>query len=254
MEVLSGLRDMPDDEPLRGRPWRTGMAFIPSKEGSGPVTGPTGPGASPEETTARLRQAAEAKDLDRAMTFFAPDVRVYTPVTDRVRLYGREECRYLLQTIFKTISFIRYHSDIGSGAQRVVVFSAVVGGVHYEETKVLRFNERNEISEVVFFIRPLSGLIMMAAEVGPRMLRKGGRPGLALVSIPIFRLLTYSWLILDRWVAPLVGPRNAKGGPRVSRPDDGARSSPRVPPGTPASGDGLALSTRTPPARPGGRT
>jgi hypothetical protein len=209
VNVLPTLREQPDDASLRGGSWQTGTRRLASREGAGLGGGPSGPGDSPAETSRRLREWVERKELDRVVTLLAADCRFHTPATDRFELVGREQCHYLVSTIFQTVDFLRYHSDIGSGDRRVVALSGVVGGCAFEESKFLRFNDRNEISEIVFFIRPLSGLLTMTALVGPRLLRSNGHPLAAAVATPLFRLLAGSWRIADLAIAPLAGPTNA---------------------------------------------
>lgn len=92
----------------------------------------------------------------------------------------------------------------------MVAFSAVVGGLEYEETKFLRFNDRNEVSEIVFYIRPLGALLVMASRMGPPLLRKNGRGVLAAVVTPFLRLLAGIWLLIDRTIVPFAGPGGRK--------------------------------------------
>ncbi|WP_116049093.1 nuclear transport factor 2 family protein [Amycolatopsis palatopharyngis] len=142
-----------------------------------------------ESTTERYRRAGEAGDAAQALTTFAPEAVLHSPLTTAARFTGTESVRTIIEAAFSRIEGIRFHTDVGDERTRTVVYTARVGGVEIEETAVLRLDDEARIVEATLFVRPLSGLVALMGEIGPELARRAGRPWAArLLSVMIMPL------------------------------------------------------------------
>lgn len=120
-------------------------------------------------TTERYRRAAEAGDPDGVVATLAEDVVLFSPITEQVVFRGREEVRELLRSVFATLGDIRYHADVGDQRTRALFDRARLNGRTLEQATRLSLNERDEITEITIFFRPLPGLAALTAALGPRV-------------------------------------------------------------------------------------
>ncbi|SFB02582.1 SnoaL-like domain-containing protein [Amycolatopsis marina] len=132
--------------------------------------------ARAEATTERYRHAMEAGDPDLALTTFAPDAVLHSPLTSALRFTGIDEIRRVVECAFGSFANVRFHTDVGDERTRTVISSAQIGGVDIEETAVLRLNADADITEATLFVRPLPGLVALMGEIGPELARRAGRP------------------------------------------------------------------------------
>lgn len=183
---------------------------VPSKDEQqhgAAVLEPVGPGATPEESARRFRICGEQKQVERIVTLFASDAVFFLPVTDRFHLRGRAEIKFLLGGVFAAVDRVRFHTDFGEGAHRVLVYRGTVGSHAYEETLLLRFNEHNEIAEIFASIRPLDGMMWLSDRLGPLLIRRNGRFGRALAVSAVMGILAGFWSFVDRKIMWLIRPR-----------------------------------------------
>ncbi len=159
------------------------------------------------ETTERYRRAAETRDVELALTAFAPDAVVRSPLTNRVRFTGHAELRPLLEVAYSHLKDIRFHTDVGDEATRVVVYTAHIGGEELEEATVMKLDENGLIAEATLFVRPLPGLVALMDAFGPDIARRNGRSGaarfLAFAAKPLLAMVRTG----DRRAVPLAGPK-----------------------------------------------
>lgn len=159
------------------------------------------------ETTERYRRALETRDVELALSAFAPDAVVRSPLTDRVRFTGHAELRPLLEVAYAHLRDVRFHTDTGDGKTRVVVYTARIGGEDVEEAAVLKLDEDGLIAEVTLFVRPLPGLVALMDAFGPDIARRNGRTFaarvLAVAAKPLLAMVRSG----DRRAVPLAGPR-----------------------------------------------
>ncbi|MFD5095050.1 nuclear transport factor 2 family protein, partial [Amycolatopsis thailandensis] len=127
------------------------------------------------ETTERYRRALETRDVELALSGFAPDVIVHSPLTSRVRFTGHAELKPLLEVAYTHLRDVRFHTDTGDATTRVVVYTARIGAEEIEEAAVLKIGEDGLITEVTLFVRPLPGLVALMDAFGPDIARRNGR-------------------------------------------------------------------------------
>ncbi len=122
-----------------------------------------------------FRRAAAEHDVELALGALTDDVVLHSPLTDRMSFRGKEDIRRLFETVYANFVNLNYHTEIGDGRERVLIGRATVGGQPIEETLHLRLDERDKITEITLFIRPLPGLTAVMAALGPQLARRNGR-------------------------------------------------------------------------------
>ncbi|MFI7675398.1 nuclear transport factor 2 family protein [Actinophytocola sp. NPDC049390] len=130
-------------------------------------------------TVADFRQAAATKDIDLAMASLADGVVLHSPLTDRFTFNGKDEVRRLFETAYERFDGLSYDLVIGDGERRVLVGGGTAGGQPFEETLLLTVDDREKITEIALFIRPLPGLTAVMAALGPALAHRNGRSRLA---------------------------------------------------------------------------
>jgi hypothetical protein len=160
-----------------------------------------------EATTERYRRAGETGDVDLALSTFAENAVLHSPLTDRVRFTGHAELRSLLEVAYDHIDDMRFHTDVGDEHSRVVIYRARIRGVDMEEATLLRFDDEGKIAEATLFIRPLPGLVEVMGTFGPDIARRNGRHGaarlLAVLTKPLLSMVKSG----DRFGVPLAQPK-----------------------------------------------
>lgn len=122
-----------------------------------------------------FQAGGETRDVDLAMSAFADNIVLHSPLTDRTSFVGRDEVRRLFETVYANVQNIRYGTVIGDGPTRVLTVSAEVSGQRIEETMLITLDAVGKISEMTLFVRPLPGLTALMAALGPPLARKNGR-------------------------------------------------------------------------------
>jgi hypothetical protein len=157
-------------------------------------------------STETYRIAAETGDVDLAMTAFAPDAVLHSPLTSRVRFTGHPQLRALIEVAYSHLTEIRFHTDVGDARTRVVVYTARIGGEPIEEAALLRLNDEGLIEEVTLFVRTLPGLVALMDRFGPDIARRNGRRWAARVLGVATKPLLAMVKSGDRYAVPLVSP------------------------------------------------
>jgi hypothetical protein len=160
-------------------------------------------------STETYRRAAETRDADLAMTAFAPDAVLHSPLTSRVRFTGHGQLRPLIEVAYAHLTDIRFHTDVGDSRTRVLVHTARVGGEPIEEATLVRLNDEGLIEEATLFVRTLPGLVALMDRFGPDLARRNGRPVVARVLRVLVKPLLAMVRSGDRRAVPLVGGRGA---------------------------------------------
>ncbi|MFD9892052.1 nuclear transport factor 2 family protein [Amycolatopsis sp. NPDC059027] len=161
-----------------------------------------------EATAERYRRAGETADVELAMSTFAADAVVHSPLTSRVRFTGLAQLRQLIGVAYAHLDGVRFHTDVGDERTRVVVYTARIGGEEIEEATVLRFDDEGLIAEATLFVRTLPGLVALMDRFGPDIARRNGRPlaaRLLAVAVKPLRAMIRSG---DRYAVPLAAPRS----------------------------------------------
>jgi hypothetical protein len=131
--------------------------------------------------TEALRAAAEAHDAAAFVETLAPDVVLRSPITTSFAFHGRAQLQPLMEDVFSVVSDIRYTADVGDDRHRVLRAEARVGGQQIVESVIVTLDDDGLVSELELFVRPMPGLVALAAALGPRLARRRGRPRAAAV-------------------------------------------------------------------------
>lgn len=163
-----------------------------------------------DETVAAWRAAAERGDAEGAVRCLAPDVEVISPLTAQFRFRGREQVGEMLAAAFEVLSDIRFHTSVGTGDARALFFHARTSREEVEEAQLLRLDADALIRELTLFGRPLPALTTVMRDIGPRLLRRQGRPGMARFVAVATRPLAAITGSGDRRIVPLGHPDRAR--------------------------------------------
>lgn len=157
--------------------------------------------------------AGEHGDAAAATACLAPDVELISPLTARFRFHGRDQVADVLTSAFEVIRDIRFHTEVGSDDTWALFYHGRTRREPVEEAQLLRLNADGLIRELTFFGRPLPALTEIMAGIGPRLLRRQRRPGLArlvgLATAPLNAMAGFG----ERTILPRADPgRPGKGG------------------------------------------
>jgi ketosteroid isomerase-like protein len=171
-----------------------------------------------DQTAAAWRAAIESGDAAAATACLAPDVQVISPLTAEFRFSGPAQVGDMLAAAYEVIKDIRVHTEVGTGDTRALFFYASVAGQPLEEAQLLRFDEAGRIRELTLFGRPLPAGTAVMARIGPKLLRRPGRPGMGrLIGIAVAPIAALTRLGEKRLV-PLADPNRARSGGKPLTP------------------------------------
>jgi hypothetical protein len=163
-----------------------------------------------ETTTEAWRAAGEAGDAVAAAACIAADGVLISPLTEAFRFHGRAQVQEVLEAAFQVFSDVRYHTEIGDERTRALFQYGMCGGEAFEEAQLLRFDDSGLISEVTLFGRPLPALTAVMAGLGPLLVRRQGRPGLARVIGAATKPLHFMTRLGERRLVPLADPNRRR--------------------------------------------
>ena len=150
----------------------------------------------PAETRRHFRAAVTAGDHAAAVSTFAPDIVLRSPII-KGYFAGREAVGGLMAAVIETFEDLHYTAEAESEEFQILAFSARVRGRDIDAVDLLRVNDEGLISEFIVHIRPMAGLASVAAALGPRIAR--GR-----VTGVLVRLFAAPLALLLGLVEPLV--------------------------------------------------
>jgi hypothetical protein len=116
-----------------------------------------------------FRAAVEARDLDAMREALHPDVvfrspAVFTPYE------GRDTVMKLLSTVIEVFEDFAYTDELsGDAATHALIFRATVADKQVEGLDHLTLDADGLVTQLVVMVRPLSGLIALAQEMGSRL-------------------------------------------------------------------------------------
>jgi len=125
----------------------------------------------------RYLAASVANDIDALVATLASDAEVLSPISGRTVFRGREDMRTLLGAVYGALRGLRWSEPIGDGAIRVAVGEGSVGPFQFSDAMVFEVDPDGAIIRIRPHLRPLIGLVALAAVLLPRLLR---HPGLAM--------------------------------------------------------------------------
>lgn len=120
--------------------------------------------------------AVAARDLDAALATLADDVVFHSPAVFHP-YEGRETVGALLRLVFETFEDFRYTDELANAdGTHGLIFRARVGERELEGLDLVRDDADGRIADFTVMIRPLSGLVALAQELGPKVEAAGLKP------------------------------------------------------------------------------
>jgi SnoaL-like protein len=120
----------------------------------------------------RFRVAVESGDIGAVAELLAADIVFHSPVTFHP-FVGRETVVGLLEQVAQVFEDFRYTDELQAGGAHALVFRAKVGEREVEGLDLLRFDEQGLICDFTVMLRPLSGLVPFAQQMGERAASAG---------------------------------------------------------------------------------
>ncbi len=115
------------------------------------------------------RRAMEAGNLEGVLATMSADVVLNSPITDRHQFRGREELREVYAAVLTEVAEISFERELTEGSCTVLFGSGTVGGQRIEETISIQLDGDGLISELTIFVRPMPGLLALAAALAPHI-------------------------------------------------------------------------------------
>ena len=116
-----------------------------------------------------FRSAVERGDRDAMVAALAPDVVLNSPVKHKP-FEGREAVAALFGALVETFEGFHYTDEFDDeDGSKALVFRARVGDRELEGIDILRFDDEGRIATLTVMVRPLTGAIALAEEVGRKM-------------------------------------------------------------------------------------
>jgi hypothetical protein len=158
------------------------------------------------QTINAWRAAGESGDAVAAGRCLAPEVELISPLTAAFRFRGPARVTEVLTAAFEVIHDIRFHTELGAGDTWSLFYHGRAGRDPLEEAQLVRLNGDGLIRELTFFGRPLPALTQVMAGIGPRLLRRQGKAGLARVVTLATGPLNAMTHTGERRIMPLADP------------------------------------------------
>lgn len=124
---------------------------------------------------AAYRAAAEAQDTQAMLACLRPDVVLTSPITNRFKFTGHAMLGPLLDDVHAVVSPPTVRADAGDDRQRLLVIETSVGRQELTELVAITLDEDGLIATMELALRPMPGLLAMAAALGPRVARRRSR-------------------------------------------------------------------------------
>jgi ketosteroid isomerase-like protein len=115
-----------------------------------------------------FRAAVEAGDLDALHETLADDVEFFSPVAFQP-FRGRDAVMEVLGNVFEVFTDFTYTDELAGEGTHALVFRAAVDGKQVEGLDHLVLDEHGTVTRLTVMLRPLSGVIAMAEQMGPRV-------------------------------------------------------------------------------------
>jgi ketosteroid isomerase-like protein len=116
----------------------------------------------------RFRAAAEGKDFSAIDELFTEDVTFRSPVVFKP-YEGREAVAMILSAVAQVFEHFRYTDQVETGDVAVLAFSARIGDRELDGVDHLRFDADGRVSEMLVYVRPMSGVNALAEGMGRKL-------------------------------------------------------------------------------------
>ncbi|TYT73935.1 nuclear transport factor 2 family protein [Desulfobotulus mexicanus] len=112
------------------------------------------------------------RNIEALESMLAEDVQFYSPALWKPK-NTRMEAMVMLGTVIEVFENFTYHRELVQGNNWALEFSADVGEKSVKGIDLIEFNDEGKIQRFEVFIRPLTGLMALAEEMGKRLKEKG---------------------------------------------------------------------------------
>src|SRR3954469_15747985 len=119
-----------------------------------------------------FRAAVEAGDIDAAVDLLADDVVFRSPAVFKP-YSGRETVETILRTVSGVFEDFRYTDELAGDGVDALIFEARVGDRALQGMDLIRTDEDGRITEFTVMVRPASGLMALAEQMGPALQAAG---------------------------------------------------------------------------------
>jgi 2-amino-4-hydroxy-6-hydroxymethyldihydropteridine diphosphokinase len=144
------------------------------------------------------REAVEREDLDLLGQALAPNAKLRSPITARIRFEGRERVLELMAEVFALLESMHVVREIRADDVLVLEIETRLAGYDMHQVQVIELDDAEQVRQVTLFMRPLPGVANLAARLGPRLVRRRrGRVVAALVAPPML-LVSLALRLTDR--------------------------------------------------------
>ena len=115
-----------------------------------------------------FRSAVENRDPAAMEAALHPDVVFRSPAVFKP-YEGRAAVMRVLRHVLEVFDDFRYTDELDGDGTHVLIFEATAGDKQVQGLDLLRLDADGLVTELVVMIRPLSGLIALAQEMGARL-------------------------------------------------------------------------------------
>ena len=115
------------------------------------------------------------KDPAKLVEIIHPDAVFRSPMVYKP-YHGRDILVFVLTQVIEIFEDFTYHREMVSGDERsaFLEFTANIGDKSLKGLDLITFNENGKITEFEVLIRPMSGLMALAEQMGSRMMKING--------------------------------------------------------------------------------
>jgi hypothetical protein len=154
-------------------------------------------------SVAAYRQAMEAGDIDGVAATMSADVVVNSPITRRHQFRGRDEVREVFGAVLAEVSELAYDRELAEGSTCALFGHGKVRGIRIDETVLIELDEAGLIREMTLYVRPMPGLLALAAALAPHIGSNRRRSRLAGIMVrPLAAAGKYGEAVATRLVWP----------------------------------------------------
>lgn len=115
-----------------------------------------------------FRTAVESRDIEAMRATLAEDVVFFSPVAFQP-FQGRDVVTEVLSNVFEVFGDFSYTDELVGDGTHALVFSTYVDGKQVEGLDHLVLDGDGKVTQLTVMLRPLSGVIAMAEQMGPRV-------------------------------------------------------------------------------------
>lgn len=126
---------------------------------------------------AAYRAAALAQDTAAMLACMREDVVLRSPITTRFAFSGKAQMGPLLDDVHAVVSAPSFRADAGDDRTRLLVLDGRCGKQAFTELLHVTLDEVGLVAELELAVRPMPGLMAIAAALGPRVARRRSRAG-----------------------------------------------------------------------------